>query len=68
MLSMSLSVAAAGTLLATFMETHEKLRSFHLTFFCMGATTVTSTWIFAQLNPEIKAVDESQLKSPEVEG
>ncbi|MFL5782958.1 MAG: DHA2 family efflux MFS transporter permease subunit [Bacteriovoracaceae bacterium] len=51
MLAMSLSVAAAGTLLATFMESHEKIRAFHLTFLCMGASTITSTWLFAQLSP-----------------
>lgn len=68
MLAMSLSVAAAGTLLATFMETHEKIRAFHLTFLCMGASTVTSTWLFAQLNPEIRKVDEKKLQNPPAQG
>jgi EmrB/QacA subfamily drug resistance transporter len=57
MLSMSLSVAAAGTLLATFMKSHERLTAFHLTFLFMGATTMTSTWLFAQLSPELKKID-----------
>jgi EmrB/QacA subfamily drug resistance transporter len=50
MVSMSFSVAAAGSLLATFLENHERLRAFHMTFFCMGAVTCTSAWIFAQLS------------------
>lgn len=49
MLSMSFSVAAAGSLLATFLSSHESLRAFHMTFFCMGAVTCTSAWIFSQL-------------------
>ncbi|WP_408095664.1 multidrug transporter subunit MdtD [Peredibacter sp. HCB2-198] len=50
MLSMSFSVAAASSLLSTFLSTHEMLRAFHMTFFCMGALTCTSAWIFGQLN------------------
>jgi EmrB/QacA subfamily drug resistance transporter len=52
MLSMSFSVAAAGSLLGTFMVNHEKTRAFHMTFFCMGALTCTSAWIFGQLAKE----------------
>lgn len=65
MLSMSFSVAAAGSLLAAFMKNYEKIEAFHMTFFCMGALTLTSAWIFAQLRrfektspSEIKALVE----------
>jgi EmrB/QacA subfamily drug resistance transporter len=61
MLSMSFSVAAAGSLLATFMNNFDKLKAFHLTFFCMGVLTCASAWIFAQLKKNtflpIKPVD-----------
>lgn len=50
MLSMSFSVAAASSLLSTFLRDHEMLRAFHMTFFCMGALTCTSAWIFSQLS------------------
>lgn len=49
MLAMSFSVAAAGSLLSTFLKTNEELRAFQLTFFCMGAVTCTSVWIFSQI-------------------
>lgn len=54
MMSMSFSVAAAGLLLATFMKTNDKLDSFHMTFFAMGAITCTSAWIFSQLTGKEK--------------
>lgn len=56
MMSMSFSVAAAGLLLTNFMETNEKLDSFHMTFFSMGALTCTSAWIFSQLSKKEKIV------------
>ena len=58
MLSMSFSVAAAGSLLATFMEGRDSLTAFHWTFFCMGALTCISAWIFAQLAIEETATIE----------
>lgn len=60
MLSMSLGVAAAAALMATFgdvfassRDTHA-LRAFQATFVCVGAMTCASTWIFWQLSPEIR--------------
>jgi EmrB/QacA subfamily drug resistance transporter len=60
MLSMSLGVAAAAALMATFgdvfastAEVHA-LRAFQATFVCVGAMTCASTWIFWQLSPEIR--------------
>lgn len=58
MLSMSFSVAAAGSLLAAFMQNREIIEAFHMTFFCMGALTCVSAWIFAQLVTEESAVKE----------
>jgi EmrB/QacA subfamily drug resistance transporter len=62
MLAMSFAVAAAGALLAAFMERYNvkenpemALRSFHAAFLCMGAITCTSAWIFWQLSPEVRA-------------
>ena len=50
MLAMSLAVAAAGALLAAVAHTAQDRRTaFSVTFACMGAMTVSSAWIFAQL-------------------
>lgn len=49
MLAMSFSVAAAGSLLATFMNHYNKLDAFHGAFISLGALTCTSAWIFSQL-------------------
>ena len=65
MLSMSFSVAAASSLLSTFLRNHEMLRAFHMTFFCMGALTCTSAWIFSQLGIAETAVAK---KVADVEG
>lgn len=62
MLSMSFSVAAAGSLLATFLSTHEKIRAFHMTFFCMGAVTCTSAWIFFQLARSEEVASRKELE------
>lgn len=50
MLSMSFSVAAAGSLLSTFMKYYDKIHSFHMTFIFMGGVTCVSSWIFWQLS------------------
>lgn len=59
MLSMSLGVAAAGALLATFVQLFgdraAPLAAFHGTFICMGLITVMSAFIFAQLAPVLSA-------------
>lgn len=61
MLSMSLGVAAAGGLLATFSgmmdgnRSVQSLPAFHASFICMGLITAASAWIFWQLPPDIKA-------------
>ena len=58
MLSMSLGVAAAGGLLATFTgllphsATASALPAFQVTFVCMGLITACSAWVFWQLPPE----------------
>lgn len=52
MLSMSFSVAAAGSLLSTFFNYYGKLDAFHMTFVFMGGVTCISTWIFWQLAKE----------------
>lgn len=49
MMAMSFSVATAASLVTTFMESFEKIDSFHYTFICMGALTCCSTWIFFQI-------------------
>lgn len=54
MLAMSFSVAAAGSLLATFMNHYDKVDAFHGAFLSMGAMTCTSAWIFWQLAKEDK--------------
>ena len=56
MLSLSLGVAAAGGLLATFLSDygHEReLFAFHATFICVGLMTSASAWIFWQLSPDV---------------
>jgi EmrB/QacA subfamily drug resistance transporter len=60
MLSMSLGVATAGALLATFTQlagrfhTAQSLFAFHGSFICMGLITAISSWIFWQLSTEVK--------------
>jgi EmrB/QacA subfamily drug resistance transporter len=60
MLSMSLGVAAAAALLATFTEvfadeTHaHALSAFQATFLCMGILTCASAWIFWQLESDVR--------------
>jgi hypothetical protein len=60
MLSMSLGVTVAGALLATFTGLLQKvtainsLPAFHATFLCVGIITACSSWIFAQLSPDIR--------------
>ena len=60
MLSMSLGVASAGALLATFAKTlgagtvvggPQILPAFHTTFLCMGLVTSVSAFVFWQLTP-----------------
>jgi EmrB/QacA subfamily drug resistance transporter len=57
MLSLSLGVAAAGGLLATFatvLARHgatQPVAPFHASFACMGAITAASAWVFWQLSP-----------------
>lgn len=58
MLSMSLGVTIAGTLLDQFMETFgrhthsQTLTAFHATFACIGIITASSALVFARLTPE----------------
>ncbi len=65
MLSMSLGVAAAGGLLATFSRMLEQAPAgaispaFQASFVCMGVITACSAWIFWQLPP-----DEVPAKTP----
>ncbi|MGH8781414.1 multidrug transporter subunit MdtD [Paraburkholderia sp.] len=60
MLSMSLGVTVAGALLATFtgliprVTEANTLPAFHATFLCVGIITAGSSWIFAQLAPDIR--------------
>ncbi|CAH2783260.1 MAG: Uncharacterized MFS-type transporter [uncultured Paraburkholderia sp.] len=60
MLSMSLGVTVAGALLATFtgllprVTAANSLPAFHATFLCVGIITAGSSWIFAQLAPDIR--------------
>ncbi len=63
MLSMSFSVAAASSLLSQFLKSKENLDAFHMTFFCMGALTCTSAWIFAQLenDEKVKKLEPKQV-------
>lgn len=60
MLSMSLGVTVAGAMLTTFTgilpratATHV-LPAFHATFLCVGIITAGSSWIFAQLSPDVR--------------
>ncbi|MDE1183103.1 multidrug transporter subunit MdtD [Paraburkholderia sp.] len=60
MLSMSLGVTVAGALLATFtglihrVTEANTLPAFHATFLCVGFITACSSWIFAQLSPDVR--------------
>jgi EmrB/QacA subfamily drug resistance transporter len=60
MLSMSLGVTVAGALLATFtgllprVTAANSLPAFHATFLCVGIITAGTSWIFAQLSPDIR--------------
>jgi predicted MFS family arabinose efflux permease len=60
MLSMSLGVTVAGAMLATFtgllprVTAANSLPAFHATFLCVGIITAGSSWIFAQLSPDIR--------------
>ncbi len=53
-LSMSLGVSTAGALLAAFSASTDSSndRAFTITFICMGAITLASTWIFLQLKKD----------------
>jgi EmrB/QacA subfamily drug resistance transporter len=58
MLSMSLGVAAAGGLLATFVAGYghgRELFAFHATFICVGLMTSASAGIFWQLSADVTA-------------
>jgi len=57
MLAMSLGVAVAAALLATFNEAfanEDALRAFRATFACIGIITCASAWIFWQLSPDVR--------------
>ncbi|PLZ01189.1 MFS transporter [Burkholderia sp. WAC0059] len=60
MLAMSLGVTVAGALLTTFtgilprVTQSNALPAFHATFLCVGIITAGSSWIFAQLSPEVR--------------
>jgi EmrB/QacA subfamily drug resistance transporter len=62
MLSMSLGVTVAGALLATFtgllprVTAANSLPAFHATFLCVGIITAGTSWIFAQLSPDIRTL------------
>jgi len=53
-LSMSLAVSTAGAMLAAFSAAtgSNNDRAFTITFICMGAITLASTWIFLQLKKD----------------
>ncbi len=59
MLSMSLGVTVAGAMLAAFtgimphVTEANSLPAFHATFVCVGIITAGTSWIFAQLAPDI---------------
>ena len=58
MLSLSLGVAAAGGLLATFVANYghgHELFAFHATFICVGLMTSASAGIFWQLSKDVAA-------------
>ena len=68
MLSMSLGVAAAGGLLATFLTDYghdRELFAFHATFICVGLMTSASAWIFWQLSPDVTA-EHKDHQAPEI--
>ncbi|WP_322107232.1 multidrug transporter subunit MdtD [Paraburkholderia sp. J41] len=60
MLAMSLGVTVAGALLTTFAGLIHRateantIPAFHATFICVGIITAASSWIFAQLSPEVR--------------
>jgi len=60
MLSMSLGVTVAGALLTTFTDfihhhtSEAVVPAFHATFICVGVITAATSWIFAQLSPELR--------------
>ena len=63
MLCMSLGVAAAGGLLATFVDAYGQSRAlsaFHATFICVGLMTAASAWIFWQLSSDVRAADQTK--------
>ncbi len=67
MLSMSLGVAAAGGLLATFVDAYghgHELFAFHSTFICVGLMTAASSWIFWQLSADVAAGREKEKEEP----
>lgn len=66
MVSMSFGVAAAAALLTAFtqmlgaVQRPALLHAFHLTFVCVGAITMASTWIFSQLSSEERGRGEAE--------
>jgi hypothetical protein len=63
MLSMSLGVAAAAGLLATFVGDYghgRELLAFHATFICVGLMTSASAWIFWQLSADVTSSDRKE--------
>ncbi|GAB2903053.1 multidrug transporter subunit MdtD [Paraburkholderia jirisanensis] len=60
MLAMSLGVTVAGAMLTTFtglmprVTEANSLPAFHATFVCVGIITAGTSWIFAQLAPDIR--------------
>ena len=65
MLAMSLGVASAGGLLATFLDaygrnTGHELFAFHYTFICVGLMTSASAWIFWQLSADVRAAEKKE--------
>ena len=69
MLSMSLGVAAAGGLLATFVDAYghgRELLSFHATFICVGLMTCASAWIFWQLSADVTAAPHKKETPTEI--
>ena len=60
MLAMSFAVAAAGSLLSTFLKKYDRLAAFHATFLGMGSVTCASALIFWQLTIEDKIIPTLQ--------
>jgi EmrB/QacA subfamily drug resistance transporter len=60
MLAMSLGVTVAGAMLTTFtglmprVTEANSLPAFHATFLCVGIITAGTSWIFAQLAPDLR--------------